>query len=470
MDRRGFLTRAGLVLGGLGVAENFKIDLMSRLARTLLPSAGASEATPPKRMIELCFRAGIPMTIFAQGKAFNNTTNLYSNFNYPNNGNARRVADGKTAHNIVYNADSFALMEFADNIALTQGIVVNPVHSNLFDYREGGPGAGKVSPAVELGNLNSTRSIMPGVIFPVSNKSGGFVSENATGGQRNLEETINGDRFRSLFQNPVLRLTASETSTVLAAAAKLSRRQALMLDAKLRDTSKNASMHANAVQLFQKDFSAELSVRNTMSSFFQRSVQTTASAQSAFEMETIHNVRENMALVLKGFELNLINSAVITVSLLDWHGYRDDRHQGAITNDLSDLLVNTIRFLKNTPDPAQPDLKLWDTTIIVAGSEFARGIAAAVGAGDNPDSATQSVMMIGKNIRGDFYGDFKLGANGQYGGELALGFDPETGEAYSAESRKRNTAEQAYHTIRAAAGLKILTSEKDKVLKAMLAG
>ncbi len=469
MNRRSFLTKTGLLLGGLGVNETFKLDLMEKLARQLLPFAHAQGAdAPPRRTIELCFRAGIPMTIFAQGKAFNSTDNLYSNFNYPNNSTARPMPNGATARNIVYNIDSAPLLEYADYIAITQGIVVNPLHTNMFDYREGGPGAGKPSPAVELANANSTQSIVHGVIFPLSGNGGNDV-RNSTGGLRDLEKTNNATEFKALFKNPVLRLTAYEVNTVLKAAEKLSRRQALLLDTKLSEATKHVNAHASAVKLFERDLTAELNVQNTMSSFFQRDIQTSASGgQSNRARESLTAVRENLALVLKAFQLNLINSAVITVDVEDWHGYRDGRHQGAIARDMSEMLRAAIRFMQTTPDPAAPELKLWDTTVIVAGSEFARGISAAYGAGDNPDSGTQSFMMIGKNVRGDYYGNFKLGQRGAYGGEVAVGFDPQTGVAYSIESRKRNTAEQAYHTIRAACGLKLSTTEKEKALKAML--
>ena len=60
MNRRSFITRAGLLVGSIGVADSFKLDLMGRLGRSLVPQAQA-ESLLAGRLIDVCFRSGFPM-------------------------------------------------------------------------------------------------------------------------------------------------------------------------------------------------------------------------------------------------------------------------------------------------------------------------------------------------------------------------------------------------------------------------
>lgn len=456
MNRRGFLTKAGLFLGTVGVADSFKLDLLDKLSRSLIPNAQA-DLNPPIRMVEICLRSGFPITTLAQSKQLNSSDKMFANFNHANNGTARPMpTNAVSAKNIIYNTDSQVLLPFADNIAVTQGIEVDPTgHSALFDYRRGGAGGMKVSQAVETSNLNTTSSLVTGVIFP--RHSGGDVS-NSVADQKDMEQVRDVAAFKTLFKSPRLRLTASETGTVLDAANSLSAAQALKLEGKLKEATRVSGTQANAAALFTTDFTQALNVTSNMPEFFNFSIM----SQNDFE-----SARERLATGLKAMSMNLINSLVVTIDFGDIHAANGTALAlGPMVSDLSNLIANTIKYLKATNEPTGSGLKLWDTTTLVVGSEFTRGLSPADGASDNPDGATQGLMIVGKRIRGDFYGGYKFASG--YGQDMTLGFDPASGQTYSADSGKRNTSSQAYQTIRMALGLPMLTTEKEQVLKCMV--
>ena len=439
MDRRRFLTRAGLLLGSVGVAESFRIDLMDRISSSLLPKAEADELAP-RRQLEICFRSGIPMMIFGSGQEFNSlAASAYSNFSYAGSD----VIRASSVSNLYMNTDSQALMPHASNIAITQGVMSQGGHTNLFNFREGGSGQGKTTPIVELANANPTGSLIHGVRWPGD-------ARNSVNGERDLIALGATGDFQNLFRNPRLLFEGRELASILDTAQKLSRRQAIMLESKLKNSVGQSESHRKATQMFKADYSQMLS---------------TSGMSSVFASGSYMGVREAIARSLKGFEHNLINSSMVTVALGDWHGYQTDKQNASIIRAMSQIIAAAVDFLKATPDPAAPGSRLWDTTLIVAGSEFTRGISKF--AVDNSDGATQGVMLIGKNVRGNYYGGFTLpsGATQMYG--TAHGFDPQTG---ATRVGTKNSTQALYYTVKAASGLKLSTTERDQTFSCMLAG
>ena len=436
MDRRGFLSRTGLLVSALGMDKGFGLDLTDKLARTLLPSAHAAE-NEPRRLLELCFRSGIPMMMFATGKEFSQLSSpAYSNFSYA--GNDIMKAPDRT--NLYFNSDSQSLLKHASNIAITQGVRNESGHSDLFDFREGGMTKGKVTPIVELADNNTTSAVLHGVRFPGS-------ARNFAGSRRDLIALNSASGFVSLFRNPRLAFTGAELEAVLAASRKLSRRQALLLEDKLTGALDHMQTHEKALQMFTSDYAKLLDISSLPSA-----LQPTGSYQES---------RRAIALSLRGFATNLINSSMVTIELGDWHGYVSDKQNASIIKDFSTIFDATISYLKATPEPSAPGKTLWDTTTIVAGSEFTRGISRF--GSDNSDGDTQGAMLIGKNIAGNYYGGFTLmgGGNG-----TAHGFDNVTGMTVK---DSKNSTEGLYQTIRSMAGLRLLTTEHEKVFKCMLA-
>jgi hypothetical protein len=419
----------------MGVEKGFGLDLVNQLGRTLLPSAEAAE-NEPRRLLELCFRSGVPMMIFATGKEFSQlSAPTYSNFSYAGN----EIFKAPSRTNLYFNSDSQSLLKHASNIAITQGVENQGGHSSLFNFREGGLTKGKITPIVELADNNTTAAVLHGVRFPGD-------ARNIRGSRRDLIALNSVSGFVSLFTNPRLAFTGGELETVLAASRKLSRRQALLLEEKLSGAMDQVQMHDKSLQMFTSDYSRLLDISSMPSG-----LQPTGSYQET---------RRAIALSLKGFATNLINSSMVTIETGDWHGFVTDKQNASIIRDFSEILDATISYLKATPEPSAPGKTLWDTTTIVAGSEFTRGISRF--GSDNSDGDTQGAMLIGKNVVGNYYGGFSLmgGGNG-----TAHGFDTVSGATVSGST---NSVEGLYQTIRRVAGLRLLTTEHEKVFKCMV--
>ncbi len=436
MDRRRFLSQTGLLLGTLGIDKYFELDLMEKLGQAVLtPTADAAE-NEPRRLLELCFRRGIPMMMFATGKEFAQLGSpAYSNFSYAGND----IIKAPEVTNLFFNTDSRPLLKHAANIAITQGVRNESGHTDLFDFREGGSGKKKVTPIVELADSNTTSAVLHGVRFP------GF-ARNVAGNRRDLIALNSVAGFVSLFKNPRLAFTVGELESVLTASRKLSRRQALLLQDKLNGALDQEQAHDKAMQMFTSDYAKLLDISSMASE-----LQPTGSYK---------DTRQAIALSLKGFATNLINSSMVTIELGDWHDYASDKQNATIIADFSAMLDAAVTYLKTTPEPSAPGKTLWDTTTIVAGSEFTRGISRF--GSDNSDGDTQGAMLIGKNVVGNYYGGFTLTGGGR---GIAHGFDNLSGTAVM---DSKNSTEGLYQTIRRVAGLRLLTTEHEKVFKCMV--
>lgn len=442
MDRRLFLRNTALLLGTCGISSSFRLDLMERLYKTVLPEVEAA-TTQPRRLLEIGLRSGIPVMMFATGREFAQLSMpRYSAFAY----SPSEILKSERVSNLYFNVDSQALLPYAEHIAITQGVQTLGGHTNNFNYREGGFGKNKITPAVELANRNTTQSLLHGALWLRNSNSPELV--NVTEGAQDLIRT-NPDSFTGLFKVGRLKFTGEELNTIIQAANSLSQKQVENLEFRLKNAGNHAATYSKAMNLFSTDYSSLLSTQNM---------------DSAFLSGNHRYARTGIAQSLKAFEHNLLNSATVTILLGDWHNRRYPGDISPTVAELSQLFAATIQHMQATPDTAAgPGKTLWDTTVIAVGSEFTRGIS-PLGL-DNSDGGTQGIMLIGKNIRGNYYGSFTLQdtENPSYG--QAHGIDPVTGQALTGQ---RNTTEQVYHTIRKALDLPVTGVDNDKVLKAML--
>ena len=83
---------------------------------------------------------------------------------------------------------------------------------------------------------------------------------------------------------------------------------------------------------------------------------------------------------------------------------------------------------------------------------------------DNSDGRTQGQVLIGKDVKGGFYGSFDL-TGGGYG--TAQGFDKDTG---APTPGMRNSASQGYHTVQHLVGNTEDNYNSSEVMKAMVKG
>ncbi len=444
MNRRNFLRNTSLMLSAYGLSQTFKIDLIEKLSREILPQAAAAENTPPRRVLEICLRSGIPTMIIGTGEEFTAlSAPRYSNFSYAGN----QITKAQGTSNLYLNPDSVGLMAHASNIAITQGIRSEGGHTEMFNIREGGAGMRKVTPIIELANLNTTASIIHGTQW-LRNMNNPEV-QNSVGSYKNLVST-NAASFTNLFKQARLQFTGDELKKVLRAAERLSQRQAAQLEAQMKNAQGNVATYSQSLKMMNTDFSKLLDI-TTMDSRLSKNLG--------------HGyAREAIAYSLKAFEHNLQNSAMVSINAGDWHGVQQPGDASGLARDISTILAATIEHMKKTPDSAAGAGKtLWDTTTIVMGSEFTRGVSKF--GRDNSDGGTQGFILAGKNIQGNYYGGFSLqdsagGANG-----VTFGIDPISGNV---TPNTLNTTEQAYMTVKKAVGLEVSPSDAVKVLKPML--
>ena len=449
MKRRDFLTRAGILLGSVGIAESFKLDLMHKLGRSILPSAGA-DTVVPQRVLEICFRSGIPMIQFAVGSEIGSMSSAkYANFAYMNSQTT------KMNSNMWFNMDSSALSVHGANIAVTQGIASDGSHTDDFNIRRGSSAAlsplPQTAPIVELANNNTTSSLIYGVKWP-----GDVI--NQTNSYKDLVMVTGASGFTGLFKNNRLQMSDPELSNVLDAASQLSSKQAALLENKLSNSAAQNKTVSGAVQLFTTDYSKLLVTDSMAAPLTDMSVPGPMGFSPNYPA-----ARQAVALSLKGFQYNLINSSQVVMEMGDWHALDAVGSTAPLTKAISDTLAAAVDFLKITPDPASSSGQmLWDTTVIMASSEFNRGISLANGSADNNDGDNQGMMLIGKKIAGNYYGGFDTSGMGN---ATAFGFNISSG---ATTPGMKNSTLQGYYTMRKALGLPLQITQSAQAFNCML--
>lgn len=422
INRRDFITKATLALAATGLPPLDSLELAQGLARKYLPIADAAEFSRPVRMIEFSMRSGTPMIMLGANADFKNLSQpRHPNCPYAGN----RMTD--MGNGLFLNADTMALKPYADNIAITQGVANETGHTALFAHRKGGATQNLRSPIIELISRNSTNSLMTGVQF-------GDAITNNTLGKADLQ-AVNSNTFFEYFKKPTLKVNEEEADLIAKASRTLSRRQAIMLERAQKTASPHADSHASAVYLMTTDFSSLLTLDDLPSGLL-------TGRKGPYKDPGI-----GLAMALKAMSLNLINSTLVSIKTGDWHRYQSiGASPSDYAKEMSTLLAETISYLKKTPEPASTKGEtLWDTTFIVLGSEFTRGIS-PVGR-DNNDGGSQGITLIGKRVSGGYYGGFKLSDSAGKAG-TPYGFDLTTGETTLG---KLNSNENIYHTVNALA-------------------
>lgn len=430
-SRREFVTNASIVLASAGVAATTRLQLVEDLAKKVLPHARASEATIPKRMIYVGVRSGIPVMGFA-------TSKMFSQLDAPITPNVPFAGNEfvESENGLHFNPDSEPLRQLASNLLITQGIQNQGGHTSLFNWWQGGAGAGRTSPIITLSERNTSGAILPGVHF----LSGGANSMRSVTHQNNGSPdllTVHNSNFRDNFKRATLSLREPAAEKVLDASAKLSRRQALRIQQIVDNPLNTAADHQKAAQLLKVDYQSALDIAD-----MDRNLRTGASAQYT-------NFGQALAHTLKAMSLNLVNSATVELSVGDWHGLRNMTATRRHWQQVSQKLVAAVDYMKRTPDIAgPPGTTLWDTTVIVFGTEFTRNDS--VFDMDNGDGGSQGTLMLGKNIKGGFYGDItqrNVMIEGAMNPRILTytGVDRVTGQPLPVG--QRNSALQLYNTV-----------------------
>ena len=444
ISRRSFLSKTSYILAGIGVGSVARWEILTGVSKKLFPEASANTgaATGPKRMIELSFRSGVPFMLLGTSDEFASLGNPQFTCS------PWRDNEYVQAENGLYlNENTRALRAHASNIAITQNIRPETGHTNNFDIRRGGRDADLMNPIVQLANKNTTQSVTQGVKWGRQNSV-----VNETKGAQDLTP-VDNDSFLDMFKKPYFPVSDRDLAAISKASEKLSRQQALLLEKAVKNASNLAKDQKKAAELITTDYKDLLDINGMPS--------TLTNGSGRYE-----DMGKALAYSVKAMEHNLINSSHVVITTGDWHGFQsvgdNARAQMQFADQVSKQVGEVINFLKNTPDPASEGQTLWDTTVIVMNSEFTRGLSPM--GRDNSDGRTQGQVLIGKDVKGGFYGSFDL-TGGGYG--TAQGFDKDTG---APTPGMRNSASQGYHTVQHLVGNTEDNYNSSEVMKAMVKG
>ncbi|MBX9768916.1 MAG: hypothetical protein K2X47_16705 [Bdellovibrionales bacterium] len=457
-DRRAFLTKAGLLLGAVGAEEALKLDLLSKMARNIVPTANAATAVAPKGFgIEIVFRDGVPFSGFGGSQSMYDLVmagNLFPNFPYAANALTRAVS---TAGREMYvpTASAFNDPEVYNNLVLTTGFAANQNgHSNQITFR--GHMFNRPTQVLAAASAQLGQSVIPGVNFGY-NQGRMMNSLMTTSGKpvADFAAVATTAQLSQLFARTPLRLSMSEVNLVNEAAGRLSKLQMERMRRRLASADDVDKAASDGNKLVVTDLSQALN-----------SSAATLAAKSGFADATMNfqgggggtvnlkNLGPALASIIAAMKNNLIRGATITVSHTDWHGFRGMPEQG--TTEPRDMYMNVSRVIaaawkeaKASPHPIANGKTLASDLFIVGTSEFGRTLQLAAGGNDNGDGNSGHCFMISENVNPGFYGSHGL-AQGQQDAENR-GFDPVSGISNAAQTEL--PAASLYNMIAAVAGI-----------------
>jgi hypothetical protein len=445
LKRRKFLIQLTLAVTSSGyVGKSGLSAILEAASKQLFPLAHA-ETVLPSRMIYIGMRSGVSMLgIGAGGGLVQQSQVMFPNFPYTTNQLL------KMTNNLYLTPNSAALSPHADEIAITQGISSEGGHTALFNFWEGGRGQGRVSPIIELAARNTSGSILGGVHFKHGSGSGARLVTHSLAGMTDLTN-VDADSFSSNFKKPTLVLSEDDISKVQGVSAALTRWQVLKQKRAVAGASGVIESSETAGELLNVDYQQLLALDDLDSNL------RTAPGNYG-------RLAKGLGSALKAMSLNLVNSAALELATGDWHRKQDYEINKPHYQQLADTLAAAAAYLKATPEPlGTQGESLWDTTVIVIGTEFTRRDRGRNQ--DNGDGGSQGVMLMGGKVQGGYYGGISVNGAGTASPTLSFtGQDLSTG----APASNRNSTSQAYHTIQQLVGN--MNVSDGSVLKKMIKG
>lgn len=459
-DRRAFLTKAGLLLGAVGAEEALKLDLLNKMARTIVPTANAAEPSSAKGFgIEIVFRAGVPFSGLGGSQSMYNMVMGGTQFpNFPYAPNAlTRVINTAGREMYVPTASAFNDPDVFNNLVLSTAFGSNQNgHSNQITYR--GHMFNRPTQVLAAASAHLGESIIPGVNFGY-NQGTMMNSMMTTSGKpiADFAAVATSAQLSQLFSRTQLRLSMSEVNLVNEAAGRLSKLQIERMKRRLASADDVDKAATDGNKLVVTDLSQALN---------QSAAALTAQAgfrAAAMNFQggggNVVNVRDlgpALASIVAAMKNNLIRGATITVNHTDWHGFRQMPGQGGNSDEPRDLYATVSRVVaaawkeaKASPHPLTNGKTLASDLFIVGTSEFGRSLQVANGNLDNSDGDSGHCFLLSENVNPGFYGSHTL-AQGQQNAENR-GFDPVSGLSGAAQTELPPAS--LYNMIAAVAGI-----------------
>ena len=455
-NRRGFLTKAGLLLGTIGAEETLKLDLLEKMARQIVPTANANSGSMSKGYgIEIVFRAGVPFSGLGGSQSMYDMVSSgtrFPNFPYPAMDLTRVVSTGGREM-YVPTASAFNDPAIFNNLVLSTGFAPNQNgHSNQITYR--GHMFNRPTQVVASASAHTGNSVIPGVNFGY-NQQVAMNSLSVTSGRTlsDFAAVTTTAQLSQLFARTTLRLSQNEVNLVNEASSRLSKIQMERMRRRLASAEDVEKAASDGNKLVVTDLSQVLNQS-----------MATLSAQSGFQPSAMNfqggagntvnlrNLGPALAGIISAMKANLIRGATITVNHVDWHGFRGMPEQG--TTEPRDFFMNLARVVaaawkeaKASPHPLSPGKTLASDLYIVGTSEFGRTLQVANAGLDNGDGASGHTFILSENVNPGFYGSHTVGTSDAPN----QGFDPVSGISNSAQTEL--PAASLYNLIAAVAGI-----------------
>lgn len=460
-NRRDFLTKMSLALGGLGVSPLIKGEMIASLAKKILPEAQAADVANIDYVIEITLRRGYP---------FNSSMFPHSGFTNPNrsihtncyaNANDIIGADCGNGNTLFLTPAAQRLQMYAPNIAVAGGLNLSSRgHTEDFEVRS--PREGAVNPGILWSNTQAPPAVVQGGIGWGYSTAEGFVT-NIPGTYQNVTPVQNANALRALFRAPTFsNVNQNEVSAITEAISKLNSgviKQQLEQRLSRGSVSAGVKSGETASVLLSGGAGDFLTPTTALENEFAAYVRP-ARGRDNYNLRG-PNFGEAMMYCLLGFNNNLFNYFHYTHDTRDWHPYS---MTGANTGQeitgqyFSDRLATLIKKLQETPSLVQGQ-NMFDRTLIVVTTEFTRAaLGVRTGANtdprDNPDQGTNGFVLIGGKVNGGTYGGI-TNIQGNRGRDVVVqGFDPATGNLTPSNQGRIQPA-SAYTTVMDALGIGI---------------
>lgn len=458
-SRRSFLRRAGMVLSAVGVSAGVKSGLLDSIARKAKKDFGTAHAAASDikfHIIDMAHRAGAdPRSLFL-AKSYKQTPManwvsalncVYSNAEigeYPAyNGQNLYLAevDGRGGIGVAN-----PLGAHADNIMFSLSLQGDGGHRSGWTVRgsnNGGVALGKANAmlnqgitAVDLARWNPNVNV---------NNPGNITSSDVG----------EADEFVSLYKDTATYMTRSELK-LLVGSFELNTSN-LVGDGALQ---KLDAIWRDARPIAGQDDVFKIGHAGRAQSLFSINLDPNAAPAEVYEPLDMSGTPIANTELLLDFEYGntnfraggvhvgemayhayrafahpsmLLNSMIVQANTQDWHGQNSFGAAGsrqALWATLWTRMIDSYaKYAKVTPDTlndptGELGYTLWDTSLIVMSSEFARSTRWS---GDNGDTTPGWVMVAGGAVKGRTVGDTYVADGGGYGGgysnDRVMGFN-----------------------------------------------
>ncbi len=433
LTRRNFVSRAGLLVSGLGLSSAVQAGLMEKIVKKAKRNWGAealaADTVRAKFFVEILFRAGLQFNcLFPSAGHMDAGRGQALNFYSSQNRVMPLERDGRRVYFAQYTAGDGAdrlRNELATNPALS---AVNVATSETVDLQDGqhtgnfairSPNNGMACPAVLHSQFAPARPVQ------AIEWNNGAATTNARANFPALSRVQNGTQFEGLFRDLPMYFTFDELKVITGTIEN----GGVVNGQKGSIGRMDDLFIAKAVQGANEVATVSLQGRGQAQISALANLQAGFTAASANFTDATNNlggvpVGQGLAYAAAAFSRGLASTFTISMDSGDWHGdipALDDPNskQGRWNRSVGNALAGLWRAAAALPDPDDQSKTVADGLLVSLTSEFTRTANRnGGGAGnDNGDGGTQAFVYMGKMVKNGSFGN--ITKDGE-----TKGFDP----------------------------------------------